>query len=329
MGLENTLPGGSQCLVSSLENRGPAAPGPRGRRPVAVPERFAALVDDYTRQLAEAPLSAQTRRTYASKVRQFLVWLDGYAATGDPLAERRARDWAVRDYRTHLLAVAKREPATVNNALAALGDFYTRRGLGPADVKRAELPEAAPRALEPRDRVVFIREVERWPKPRDRALALVPFYAGARISEVVALDIEDVRLSRRIGELRLYGKGGKVRTVPLKPQLRTALAAWIEQRASWLGADSPALFLNRVGERLSATGASEIITAVTVGARFEEPATAHVLRHTFGTTLVRAGTDLVTVAELLGHSRVETVRVYSKPTKADKIKALEHLTVDE
>jgi integrase/recombinase XerC len=90
--------------------------------------------------------------------------------------------------------------------------------------------------LEHRDRVVFLREVERWPEPRDQALVLVPFYAGARISEVVALDIEDVRLSRRIGELRLCGKGGKVRTVPLKPQLRAALAAWIEQRAAWPGA---------------------------------------------------------------------------------------------
>lgn len=329
MGLENTLPDSPRGPESDLENRMPSAAGRRGRRPVVVPDRFAAIADDYTRQLAEAPLSAQTRRTYASKVRQFLVWLDSYATVGDPLGERRARDWAVRDYRTHLLAVAKREPATVNNALAALDDFYTRRGLGSAEAKRAELPEAAPRALEPRERVTFLREVERWPEPRDRALALVPFYAGARISEVVALDVDDVRMSRRIGELRLYGKGGKVRTVPLKPQLRAALATWIEQRAAWPGADSAALFLNRSGERLSATGASEIITEVTAAARFEDPATAHVLRHTFSTTLVRAGTDLVTVAELLGHSRVETVRVYSRPTKADKIVALEHLTVDE
>lgn len=329
MGLENALPGGSQDPESGLENRTLPSKGRRGRRPAVVPGRFAPVLDDYTRRLAGAPVSAQTRRTYASKVRQFLVWLDAYAAKGDPLGEKAARDWAVRDYRTHLLAVAKREPATANNALAALDDFYTRRGLGPADVKRVELPEAAPRALEPRDRVVFLREVERWPEPRDRALALVPFYAGARISEVVGLDVQDVRLSRRIGELRLYGKGGTVRTVPLKPQLRAALAAWIEQRAVWPGADGPALFLNRTGQRLSATGASEIITAVTAAARFEDPATAHVLRHTFGTSLVRGGTDLVTVAELLGHARVETVRAYSRPTRADKIKALEHLTTDE
>ncbi|WP_194908969.1 tyrosine-type recombinase/integrase [Catenulispora rubra] len=157
----------------------------------------------------------------------------------------------------------------------------------------------------------------------------MPFYAGARISEVVALDVDDVRMSRRIGELRLYGKGGKVRTVPLKPQLRTALAAWIEQRSAWPGAGGPALFLNHTGGRLSATAASDIITAITATARLEDPPTAQVFRHTFGTTLVRADTDLATVAELLGHSRIETVRIYSRPTEADKIRALEHLTVDE
>lgn len=77
------------------------------------------MLGDYTGRLAEAQVSAQTRRTYASKARQFLVWLDSYAATGDPLGERRARDWAVRDHRTHLLAVAKREPATNHRSVVS------------------------------------------------------------------------------------------------------------------------------------------------------------------------------------------------------------------
>lgn len=140
MALENTLPDGSQDPESDLESRTLPAQGRRGRRPVTVPGRFAAVLDNYARALADAPVSAQTRRTYASKVRQFLVWLDDYATKGDPLAERTVRDWAVRDYRTHLLAVAKREPATANNALAALDDFYTRRGLG-----RPTPRQAAPR----------------------------------------------------------------------------------------------------------------------------------------------------------------------------------------
>src|SRR5215218_2975029 len=94
---------------------------------------YAAALEAYTSALASAPLAEQTRRTYASKVRQYLAWLAGAALDGDPLGSPEGRDWAVRDYRTHLQAVLKRRPATVNNALAAVDDLYIRRGLGPAN----------------------------------------------------------------------------------------------------------------------------------------------------------------------------------------------------
>jgi hypothetical protein len=124
----------------------------------------------------------------------------------------------MRDYRTHLQAVAKRAPRTINNALAAVDDFYTRLGLGPAGAKRVGLPKTAPRALARRAAVKFLREVERWPSPRDKAIALVPFYSGARISEVVGPDVDDVAMSARKGTLRIYGKGEKVREVPIHPR---------------------------------------------------------------------------------------------------------------
>jgi hypothetical protein len=90
------------------------------------------VIDSYLGALAAAPLAEQTRRTYASKVRQYLAWLAGAELDGDPLDSADGRDGAVRDYRTHLQAVLKRKPATVNSALAALDDFYIRRGLGAA-----------------------------------------------------------------------------------------------------------------------------------------------------------------------------------------------------
>ena len=92
----------------------------------------------YVAALASAPLAAHTRRTYASKVRQYLVWLAGAEVDGDPLASAEGRDWAVRDYRGYLQGVLKRSPATVNGALAAVDDFYIRRGFGPAKAKRAD-----------------------------------------------------------------------------------------------------------------------------------------------------------------------------------------------
>jgi integrase/recombinase XerC len=96
---------------------------------------FVAVLEDYAAALKSAPLSDQTRRTYASKVRQFLAWLADSDTVGDPLNTKEARDWAVRDYRAYLQAVLKRKPATVNNALAAIDDLYIRRGLGPANAR--------------------------------------------------------------------------------------------------------------------------------------------------------------------------------------------------
>lgn len=288
------------------------------------------MLGDYAAALNAVPLAGQTRRTYASKVRQYLAWLAVAEVDGDPLHSPDGRDWAVRDYRTHLQAVLKRTPATVNNALAAVDDFYLRSGLGPANAGRVELPTAAPRALGQRAQIRYLRAVHAWPSPRDQALALTPFYAGARISEIVALDVDDVRLSARKGNLRIYGKGQRVRQVPIHPQLRGVLTGWLDERPDWpSAADNPALFLNQRGQRLSVRAAHDIITGIATRAALDDNITAHALRHSFATTLVRGGTDLVTVAELLGHARLDTTRGYTRPTDEDRRRALDLLPSDE
>lgn len=191
------------------------------------------MLEQYTAALQAAPLAARTRRTYASKVRQYLAWLADAAPATDPFAGPEARDcWAVRDYRTHLQTVQKRKPTTVNNALAAVDDLYTRLGHGPANAKRAEIPPAAPRALDPRAQIRYLRAVQATPSPRDRALALVPFYAGTRLAETIALDLDDIRLSARKGLIRILGKGERVRELPLHEKLRKTLREWLDERAS-------------------------------------------------------------------------------------------------
>lgn len=283
----------------------------------------------YVAALDSAPLAEQSRRTYASKVRQFLVWLAGAEVDGEPLDSADGRDWAVRDYRGYLQTVLKRSPATINGALAAVDDFYVRRGLGAARAKRAEVPATAPRALGPKAQVRYLRAVQACGSARDRALALVPFYAGARIAETVALDVDDVRLSARKGVMRILGKGERLREVPIHPQLRMALAEWLAERSSWSGVESAALFVNRRGSRLSARGAHDVITGIAAKSGLDDRVTAHVLRHSFATTLVRGGTDLVIAAELLGHARLETTRAYTRPNAEDRRKAVGLLPVDE
>jgi site-specific recombinase XerD len=327
---ENALPDRSETSKSASENTRAPAGRRRGREAVDLPSSEAAVLAGYTNALRSAPLSDRTRRTYASKVRQYLAWLADADLDEDPLASAAGRDWAVRDYRSHLQTVLKRSPATVNNALAAVDDFYIRHGLGPASAARVEISPDAPRALDHRAQLRYLRAVQARPSPRDQALALVPFYAGARISEIVALDVDDVARSARKGVLRILGKGERVRQVPIHPELRAALNGWLAERADWPGAtDTPALFLNQRGHRLSVRGAHDIITNIAAAAGLDDDTTVHILRHTFATTLVRGGTDLVIVAELLGHARLETTRGYTRPSAEDRTRALDLLPVDK
>ncbi|MGB0093110.1 MAG: tyrosine-type recombinase/integrase, partial [Solirubrobacteraceae bacterium] len=191
-------------------------------------------------------------------------------------------------------------------------------------------PQAAPRALSERAQIRYLRAVQDARSPRDRALALVPFYAGARISETVAVDLDDVRRSARKAILRIYGKGERVREIPIHPKLRKALDEWLDKRGGWPNTnENPALFLNQRGGRLSARGAHDIITGIAARHGLDEHVTAHVLRHSFATTLVRGHTDLVVAAELLGHARLETTRLYTRPSAEDRAKAIDLLVVDE
>ncbi len=306
----------------------------RGAQPTILAAKFATVFDAYAAELSRpgGPLDATTIRVYASRVRQYLAWLAIADVNGDPLAEPAARDWAVRDYRTHLLTIARRRPATVNAHLTAIDDFYRRRRLGPATAKREDLPNAAPRALSKKAQLRWLRAAEQA-SPRDRAIALAGFYAGLRIAEIVALDLTDLRISARKGHLIVrYGKGGHYREVPLHPVLHKALDVWLTARKDQPAGANPAVFLNRRGDRLSTRGAYNALAAIAEAAGIavgrDAEFTPHVLRHTAGTTMTRAGTDIIIVAEILGHG-VETARRYALPTHEDRHAAIGRLTTDE
>jgi site-specific recombinase XerD len=308
------------------ENASKTNPQPAGLTP-----EHTALLAEYADHLRHMPLRGHTPRTYLGAVRGYLAWLQDAQADGDPLKDAAAKDWAVRDYRSYLVTVARRATATVNKDLAALADFYVWRGLGqPQGVKRHQVPRHAPKALEPRAKLRYLRAVEACPRARDRAIALLPLYAGTRIAEIGALDVTDVRLSARKGELYLIGKGEKSRAVPVHPKLREALAAWLAERPSKTGADSDALFISaRGGTRMTTDALADVIDGATSAAGLEDHVTSHTLRHTFGTELVRSGVDLVTVAELMGHASLETTRLYTRPSTADMQRAIDLLSADE
>lgn len=297
--------------------------------PELMPEN-AALLAEYAKHLTHSPLRGNSPRTYLAAVRGFLSWLEGADTDGRPLDDPPARDWAVRDYRTWLVTVARRAPSTLNKNLAAIADFYAWRGLGaPQGVKRHEVPRHAPKAMAPKAKLRYLRAIEACPSARNRLIALLPLYAGLRVSEIAALNVGDIRLSARKGELHLIGKGEKRRVVPVHPRLREAFADWLAERDSCAGADTtPALFLSNRGRRVSTDAIADALAAITTAAGLDDHVTVHTCRHSFGTELIRSGVDLVTVAELMGHASLETTRLYTRPSDADMQRAVDLLTAD-
>ena len=329
MGSENTAIAPAGRAETGSENKDTPR---RGRQPTHLPEPYAAVLREYSAALARADLTAQARRTYLSRVRIYLAWLSAADTEGDPLDDPSAAAWAARDYKAHLYATRRRAPATINAALAAISDLAIRRGLGELDggsVSRLELPaRRAPRALTGRDDTRWQRAAQAAP-PRDRALAAVMRYAGTRISETVGLDLDDLPTTRRRQRLRVRGKGRKDRSIPVHAELAASVDAWLTERRTWPGAkNSTAVFLNRAGSRLSARSADQIIARIAAAAGLDDVVTPHVLRHTFGTDLVRGGTDIVTVAELLGHASLDSTRIYTLPTDDDMKAAIDRLTID-
>lgn len=275
-------------------------------------------------------LAGHTRRAYASRVAGYLTWLADTDIDGDPLADAAVRNGAVRDYRSWLKTVRGRSPSTVNAHLTALDHFYAHRGLGAAVAKREDLPAAAPRALEEAEQRKVLRAAEQLESKRDKAIAYILFYTGIRVEELESLDVADVKISARKGVLIVReGKGGRYREIPLHAEARGPAADWIDARGGMEGAESTkALFLNRYGHRLSTRSVDKLIAELGKDARLDEALTPHILRHTFGTRMLRQGADVVLVAELMGHKRLDTTRRYTLPTAADREAAVNLLLTD-
>lgn len=283
----------------------------------------------YERWLLRQPLARNTQEAYRFHVRKFWEYLATRPSTGDdPLRHPFARDYAVRDYKRYLKTERKAKPASVNLALAAIDHFYRFLGLDRVRVQREDLPQKSPRALKPEEQKEFLRAIERSSSLRDQALACLLFYTGLRLSECATLNVEDILISARKGLVIVRsGKGETYREVPLNAEVRKTLKDWLKERAKRFPTFSnPALFLSLKGRRLSTRAIDLVLRQFGRDANLE--LSAHVLRHTCLTNLVRRGNDLVLVAEVAGHKRLETTRRYSLPSLEDRESAMEGLRLE-
>jgi len=146
---------------------------------------------------------------------------------------------------------------------------------------------------------------------RDRALLETAYATGARVSEIVGLGVPDVHFDDAL--LRIFGKGGKERLVPVGRRALGAVAVYLRQVRPTLdrGRSRGRLFLNARGGPLSRVGAWGIIRAAAVAAGLTKRVTPHTLRHSFATHLLEGGADLRAVQEMLGHSDLATTQIYT------------------
>lgn len=318
--------------------------------------RIEAVIDAYLRHVTiERGLSEHTTAAYRRDLEAYRRWLEGegierieavtHAVTSAYLAARGgARP-----------APAASTLARVQSSLRGLHRFAAAEGISEADPSARLRPPKQPARL---PKALSIEQVERLLEAssvledgagddaalaalRDRALLELLYATGARVSEVVLLDVDDLvgasagagagaatgapdaaddadRPVGAAGELvRLRGKGDKERIVPLGSFARAALDAYLVRARPILatrGSATPRAFLGLRGIPLSRQSAWLILQRAAAAARLGVAVSPHTLRHSFATHLLQGGADVRVVQELLGHSSVATTQIYTLVT---------------
>ncbi|MFB7252153.1 site-specific tyrosine recombinase XerD [Microbacterium sp. NPDC056234] len=278
----------------------------------------ARAVDAYLRHVTiERGLSAHTVAAYRRDLANYAQWLadagiDDTSAISGSIVSR-----FIADRSAIVPAPAATSLARLQSSVRGLHRYLVREGLEPEDPTGRLRPPKTPQRL---PKALTIDQVERLlaaPSPedplgiRDRALLELLYATGARVSEAVGLDVDDLAH----GEvLRLRGKGSKERIVPVGSYARDAVGAYLTRVRPGLAAKGRAtakLFLGARGAPLSRQSAWLVIRSAAEAAQITAEVSPHTLRHSFATHLLQGGADVRVVQELLGHASVATTQIYT------------------
>ncbi len=309
------------CIRPQPGSKSTTGSHPTGFRPDLAPilDGMDTSVAEYLGHLAvERGASVHTVSAYRHDLSEYAGFLARRGVSPVAMASREDVTAYVASLRERGLA-----PSTVERRVAAvkgLHKFLVREGVT-ENHPTARLPlPAVPMRLPD---VVSIDDVDRLlaqPFPdtpaglRDRTMLEVLYGCGLRASELTGLDLTDLDLAD--GFLRVFGKGGKERIVPVGGMAANAIAAYLSSarphlrpKGSVLSADASALFLNQRGGRISRQSVFEIVRRY--GARVGLSLHPHTLRHSFATHLLEGGADLRALQEMLGHADISTTQVYT------------------
>ncbi|MRX42322.1 site-specific tyrosine recombinase XerD [Agromyces kandeliae] len=301
------------------------APEPQAGRRVS-----SRAVDDYLRHLTvERGLARNSLTSYRRDLATYADWLE-HAGIAGPEAAAEADLTAFVRYlgseREPALAVSS--IARVLSAVRGLHRFLAEEGRAPTDpakdLRPPKLPMRLPKAI-PVEEVAAIIEAARVGDEvtalRDVALLEMLYATGARVSEATALNVDDL-VDEEV--VRLFGKGGTERIVPVGSFARAALDAYLVRSRPVLsarGSATPALFLGVRGRRMSRQAVWQVLQDAAERAGVGASVSPHTLRHSFATHLLAGGADVRVVQELLGHASVSTTQIYTLVT-ADTLREM-------
>jgi integrase/recombinase XerD len=273
----------------------------------------------------ERGLSENTLDAYRRDLRRYVGFL-ARREVRDPndVEEKTVRSFvASMSASTHGPDEEPYRATSVARALSSVRSFHRfllREGVTGDDpaagVAQPKLPRSLPRPLPVEDvgRLLEAPDVATPGGVRDRAILELLYGSGLRISELTGLDVDDLDLEER--SVRVLGKGGKEREVPLGSFGREAVGAYLARGRPALatGASRGALFLNARGGRLSRQSCARLLGRYVRLAGIDRRVTLHTLRHSFATHLLEGGADVRVVQELLGHASVATTQIYTLVT---------------
>lgn len=273
--------------------------------------------------------SAQTIRAYQTDLVQFLGFLGDHR--GEAALPGRLADLGTADLRAFSAAERARGigARSLARRLSAVRGFLRwladREGFDVSAALTARGPRFAPSLPRPvgRDEAVAVLDTAAlghetpWVAARDAAVLTLLYGSGLRISEALGLDGRDWPLAEAI---RVRGKGGRERMVPVLPAARAAIADYLRLCPYPLASDA-ALFRGQRGGRLSQQAVGLAMARARIALGLPETATPHALRHSFATHLLAAGGDLRAIQELLGHARLSTTQIYTGVDEARLMEA--------
>ncbi len=267
-------------------------------------------VDDF---LSANDFSHHTVKAIRADIRKFMNWFVN--ANGEKFEVTRVTVRDVADFREHLARVRRQSVATVNRALVSIRRFLghlVKSGVvsvnPAASVKELRRMPILPKGLSTPEVRKILREIELRQDHKAGACIGLMLHGGLRASEVVALELDDIVVGPRSGQIVCrHGKGNKQRTIPLSVEARRVVQAYLETRPP---IDGQAVFIGERGA-LTYSGLRAICSkySAITGVAF----TAHKLRHTFAHRFLnQTNNDLVALAQILGHESLNTTSIYTQ-----------------